>query len=376
MIMRLLQSKIEKQMFRGRAVILYGARRVGKTTLAQQILINHAHLQTRYLNCDLLSVRRALSIQEAAPLRAFLGEQQLIVLDEAQNIEEIGRVLKILVDEFPHMQVLATGSSSFDLVNRTAEPLTGRMYRFVLYPFSLQELAGDQGYSQVEPQLDFLLRFGSYPTIFGKSEEEARVELDELVANYLYKDILIFAGIRKSTVLLKLLELLARQVGQEVSYQELAQILGIDRKTVMVYLDLLEQCFVIFRLGAFSRNLRKEIAKSVKIYFYDLGVRNTLIQNFAPLALRTDLCALWENFCLVERRKFLQYNQKFANPYFWRTQDQQEIDYLEEADGQLAGYEFKWSSTAKWKEPTAFLSAYPNSTVQRVDRSNYWQFLL
>ena len=376
MIARLLQSQLERYLFRERAVVLYGARRVGKTTLVKAILAAHADKRTRYLNCDLLSVRRALEVEEATTLKAFLGEQELVVLDEAQQIPNIGRILKILVDEFPTMQVIATGSSSFSLVNQTAEPLTGRMYRFELYPLALQELAGDQGYSAVEPRLDFLLRYGTYPSIVDLAEHEARIELDELVSNYLYRDALLFVGMGRSTVLIKLLELLARQIGQEISYQEIGQALGIDRRTVMNYVDLLEQCFVLFRLGAFSRNLRKEVAKSVKIYFYDLGVRNSLIQNFAPLSLRNDVGALWENFCIVERMKYLRYHQQFANQYFWRTYDQKEIDYLEEADGQLRGYEFKWSPTAKIKEPIDFLQSYPGSTVERVDRSNYWQFLL
>jgi hypothetical protein len=376
MFTRLLEAQIEKHLFRGRAIVLYGARRVGKTTLATHLLTKYADRRTRYLNCDLLSVRSALQIEEAVALKAFLGAQDLVVFDEAQQIENIGRILKILVDEFPEMQVIATGSSSFGLGNRTAEPLTGRMYRFALYPLSLAELAGDQGYSAVEPRLDFLLRFGSYPSIVALSEAEARVALDELVSNYLYRDALAFVGMRKSTVLVKLLELLARQIGQEVSYQELGQSLGIDRRTVVNYVDLLEQCFILFRLGAFSRNLRKEVSKSVKIYFYDLGVRNGIIQNFAPLSLRNDIGALWENFCIVERLKLLHYRQRFVNPYFWRTYDQKEIDYLEDADGMLAGYEFKWSPTAKVKEPTDFLEAYPGSTVERIDRSNYWRFLL
>ena len=376
MITRLLEPQIKGYLFRGRTIVLYGARRVGKTTLVKQLLTNHADKRTRYLNCDLLSVRRALEVEEATTLKAFLGDQELVVLDEAQQIPNIGRILKILVDEFPAMQVIATGSSSFSLVNQTAEPLTGRMYRFELYPLALQEIAGLQGYSAIEPRLDFLLRFGSYPSIIDLAEQEARVELDELVSNYLYRDALAFVGMGKSTVLSKLLELLARQIGQEVSYQEIGQALGIDRRTVVSYVDLLEQCFVVFRLGAFSRNLRKEVAKSVKIYFYDLGVRNSLIQNFAPLALRNDIGALWENFCIIERMKYLRYRQQFAKQYFWRTYDQKEIDYLEETDGLLRGYEFKWSSTAKFKEPTDFLQSYAGSTVERIDRSNYWQFLL
>ncbi len=376
MYTRLLEAQIEQYLFRGRVIVLYGARRVGKTTLAKQLLEKHAEKRTRYLNCDLLSVRRALEVEEAATLKAFLGEQDLVVLDEAQQIPNIGRILKILVDEFPEMQVIATGSSSFNLMSQAAEPLTGRMVRFELYPLALQELAGAQGYSAIEPRLDFLLRFGSYPSIVDLSEQEARVELDELVSNYLYRDALAFVGMGKSTVLIKLLELLARQIGQEVSYQEIGQVLGIDRRSVVSYVDLLEQCFILFRIGAFSRNLRKEVAKSVKVYFYDLGVRNGLIQHFAPLSLRNDIGALWENFCIVERMKLLQYRRQFVNQYFWRTYDQKEIDYVEEADGVLRGYEFKWNPNAKVKEPTDFLEAYPKSQFERVDRSNYWRFLL
>ena len=376
MIPRLLEPLITSYLFRGRTVVLYGARRVGKTTLVNKILATHTDKRTRYLNCDLLSVQRALGVEEAVTLKTFLGDQDLVVFDEAQQVANIGRILKILVDEFPAMQVIATGSSSLSLVNQASEPLTGRMVRFELYPLALQELAGDQGYSAVDARLDFLLRFGAYPSIINLSEHEARVQLDELVSNYLYRDALTYAGMRNSTVLIKLLELLARQIGQEISYPELGQILGIDRRTVIGYIDLLEQCFVLFRLGAFSRNLRKEVAKSVKIYFYDLGVRNSLIQNFSPLSVRNDTGALWENFCIVERLKLLHYRQQFANRYFWRTYDQKEIDYLEDADGQLRGYEFKWNPAAKVKEPTDFLQAYPGSTVERIDRSNYWRFLL
>lgn len=375
MISRLLEPLIHRYLFRGRTIIIYGARRVGKTVLAKKILASFPDKRTRYVNCDLNSNIQALSTYEAEPLRAFLGQQDLIVLDEAQNIPDIGRVLKILVDEYPEMQVIATGSSSFDLVNKTSEPMTGRMYKFELYPLSVQELAGDQGFSVIEPRIENLLRFGLYPTIVEQSEEDARFELEELVSNYLYRDVLSLAGIKKPLAVTQLLQLLALQLGSEVNYGELATKLGIARKTVISYMDVLEQCFVIYRLGGFSSNLRKEVTRNIKVYFYDLGVRNSLIQNFAPLALRNDTGALWENFCLIERLKYLKYNRRQAQQYFWRTYDQKEIDYIEVVDGQIEGFEFKWGTDRRIKVPREFLEQYPGSSVTRIDRSNYWQFM-
>ena len=376
MIKRLLEPVIENYLFRGRTIILYGARRVGKTTLVKKILENNLHKRTRYVNCDLASNIQALSVYEAQTLRLFLGAQDLVILDEAQNIPEIGRVLKILVDEYPEMQIIATGSSSFNLVNKASEPMTGRMYRFELFPLSLQEVAGDNGFGIIEPKIENLMRFGLYPAILDLPEGDARIDLEELTSNYLYRDVLAYIGIRKSTILTNLLQLIALQLGNEVNYNELATKLGIDRKTVMSYIDLLEQCFVLFRLRAFSRNLRKEVSKSIKIYFYDLGIRNSLIQNFAPLSLRTDTGALWENFCIAERLKYLKYHRITSNQYFWRTYDKKEIDYIEDSDGQIRGFEFKWSSSRRIKVPKEFLEKYPGSSVTRIDRSNYWRFLL
>lgn len=376
MIQRNIEPRIIQHLFRGRVVSIHGARRVGKTTLAQAILAQYNDKRTRYLNCDLQSVQLGLGVQEAEPLKAFLGDQDLVVLDEAQNIPEIGKVLKILVDTYPAMQIIATGSSTFELANKTSAALTGRVYPFTLYPLSLQEIVGQEGYSVIEPRLEHLMRFGLYPSIFGESEDEARTQLDELVSSYLYKDILAFGGIKQPGVLRDLVRLLALQVGNEVSYNELASKLGVNRNTVQNYIGLLEQCFVVFRLGAFSRNLRNEIAKSQKVYFYDLGVRNAILQAFAPLALRTDVGALWENFCIVERLKYTENNGMRMNRYFWRTYNQKEIDYIEERDGVLTGYECKWSQDKKMRVPELFTSTYPGSTVVRIDRSNYWKYLL
>lgn len=376
MIPRLLEQRIEERLFRGRVITLFGARRVGKTTLVKKILENHKDKRIRYLNCDLRSVQQGLGEQEAEVLRYYLGDNDLVVLDEAQNIPDIGQILKILVDTYPEMQIIATGSSSFRLANAVGEPLTGRVTSFELYPLSIQEIAGNQGFSVIEPRLQHLLRFGSFPDIVDADEAYARELLEELVSNYLFKDVLAFSGIKKETVLFDLVRMLALQLGNEVSYTGLANALQVDRKTIINYIDVLEQNFILFRLGAYSKNLRKEITKSQKIYFYDVGVRNALIEAFQPLVLRNDVGFLWENFCIVERLKYAKNNRRYINRYFWRTYDQKEIDYIEEEDGILSGYECKWSPDATMKVPEKFLSAYPGTVVQRIDRSNYWRFLL
>ena len=357
-------------------MLLWGARRVGKTTMAKNLLAQHPEKRCRYLNCDLLPVRAQLSVQDAEPLRAFIGDYEFVVLDEAQNVPEIGRVLKILVDTYPEIQILATGSSSLFLADQVGEPLTGRMFPFQLYPISLQELAPSGGNSEVEPQIETLLRFGSYPEVIGLSEDDARMYLTNLVSSYLYKDLLAYLGARKSTVIADLVRLLALQIGNEVSYHEVGTKLGLDYRTVENYVDLLEKCFVVFRLRGFSRNLRKEVGRKQKIYFCDVGARNGVLQSFAPLNLRDDLGALWENFCIVERRKLMHYAGKYANTYFWRTYDKKEIDYIEERDGVLTGFECKWSPTAPLKVPREFLETYPGSGVTRIDRSNYWRSLM
>ena len=376
MIDRILEKEIERYLFRGRVVTLYGPRRVGKTTLVRKILTNHPDKRTLYLNCDLQSVQTGLAVQEATLLKSFLGEYDLVVLDEAQNIPEIGKILKILVDTYPEMQIIATGSSSFELANRTGQPLTGRVYPLRLYPVSLQELAGSSGYSVIEARLDNLLRFGLYPSIIDLPERDAQTELQELVSSYLYKDVLMYIGVKRSKMISDLLRLLALQVGNEVSYTELGTVLGIDRRTVLSYIDILEQSFVVFTLSGFSRNLRKEVGKTQKIYFYDVGVRNTLLQAFAPLSLRNDVGALWENFCILERIKIANNSGLASNRYFWRTYDKKEIDYIEERDGVLSGFEFKWNPKRSMKMPQEFLDTYPGSSIEQVDRGNYARFLL
>ena len=371
---RLIQPQIEKKLFKGKIVIIYGARQVGKTTLVKQILDKYSDKKL-YLNCELLSVQQGLSQPEAEKLKSYLGDHKLVVLDEAQKIENVGLILKILIDTYPEIQIIATGSSSFDLANKTSEPLTGRADTFILYPFSIAEISRKYNRFEVEAKLEGLTRFGSYPEIFFLPEKEAKNRLNEITANYLYKDVLLFGGLKKSNVIVNLLQLLALQLGNEVSYQELGRQLGISRLTVQKYLDILEQCFVVFTLRAFSRNLRKEISKSVKVYFYDLGIRNSLIQNFNQLELRNDVGALWENFCVLERIKRNSNNRIFANYYFWRTYDQKEIDYIEERNGKLSAFEFKWKKD-KQKPPREFLETYPNSEFKTVNKDNYWDFVM
>ncbi|NIA10008.1 MAG: AAA family ATPase [Nitrospiraceae bacterium] len=372
-INRLIEPKITKNLFKGKVIIIYGARQVGKTTLSKKIL-NDFKENGKYLNCELDSVQQGLSVIEAEKIKSFLGNYRLVVFDEAQNIKNIGKVLKIMVDTYPDIQIIATGSSSFDLADKISEPLTGRNFTYLLYPFSVREIVKQFDAFYGEAKIETILRFGLYPEVFSLSDEEAKNRLDEISSNYLYKDILRFDRIKKADVINKMLMLLALQLGQEVSYIEIGKQLGINRLTVERYIDLLEKSFIIFRLRAFSRNKRKEISKSVKIYFYDLGIRNSLIQNYNPSELRADIGALWENFCIIERKKYLEEKGKRVNSYFWRTYDQKEIDYVEEAEGIISGYEFKWNSKKTYRLPKEFVEKY-GAQVEKINRDNFWKFL-
>ncbi len=372
-IKRLLQSQIERWLFRGKIIILYGARQVGKTTLSKAILEPHG-AEGGYFNCEIQSVQTALTQREPLALRRFLGNKKMVVLDEAQQIPGIGEVLKLLADTFPELQIIATGSSSFELANRSVEPLTGRALTFELYPLSYAELSQVFSPAERHAHLDFWLRYGLYPDVAFAPEEDASMLLDNLSSRYLYKDILEFENLKRADVLVRLLQLLALQVGQLVSYHELANALKISSATVERYIDLLEKSFVIFRLPPFSRNLRNEIGKKNKIFFYDVGIRNSIIQQYQPVDLRTDKGGLWENFLVAERLKFLQSKGLRPNRYFWRTLQQVEIDYLEEQDGQLHTYEFKWQGKAP-KIPLAFANAYTGSTFKVVDKDNFEDFI-
>ncbi len=371
---RAIQSNIEKRFFKGKIIIIYGARQVGKTFLVKQIFDKYNNKKL-YLNCELLSVQQGLSQPEAEKLKSYLGDNKLVILDEAQKIKNIGLILKILIDTYPDIQIVATGSSSFDLANKTSEPLTGRVDTFILYPFSILEISHQYNRFETEAKLERIMRFGSYPEIFFLPEQEAKNRLNEISANYLYKDVFSIEGFKKSSIIVNLLQLLALQLGNEVSYQELAKQLGISRITVQKYIDVLEQCFVVFTLRSFSRNLRKEISKSVKIYFYDIGIRNSLVQNYNPMNIRNDYGALWENLMIIERIKKNAFYQIYANKYFWRTYDQKEIDYIEERQGKLFAFEFKWKK-AKQKFPREFMEIYPNSEFQNINQENYIDFVI
>lgn len=368
-IKRELQRNIEKWLFKGKILILYGARQVGKTTLVKELLKKY-QISNGYFDCEIIGVKQALAVQDPDKLKQFMGNNKLVVFDEAQKVGNVGVSLKLLADHFPEIQIIATGSSSFDLANKVNEPLTGRALEFILWPLSIEELKQVYSPLELKEQLEQRLRFGMYPEIVRQAEAAAKTLLDNLASKYLYKDILEFDRVRKSEILLKLLQLLALQIGNEVSFFELARALEVDRNTVIKYIDLLEKTFVITRLRAFSRNLRKEINKKNKIFFCDLGIRNSLIANYNQMNIRNDLGGLWENFCVTERLKYLQNNGIAVNRYFWRTHDQKEIDYLEESGGKLRGFEFKWNKESI-KPPKEFLVTYPGSTVEVINRNNF-----
>lgn len=366
---------ITKSLYKGKVIVIYGARQVGKTTLSKKILKEQSGLgkKTEYFNCEFLSVKSKLETTNEQTLKDFFGNNDLIVLDEAQTIPKIGHILKIMVDTYPEIQIIATGSSSFVLANQIGEPLVGRSRQFNLFPLSVNELESVYSKIQIESKIDNLLRFGSYPGIIDLPENESMIDLEGIASNYLYKDILAFDNIRNSTVISKLLKLLSLQLGSEISIHELGQQLHLSSQTVKKYIDLLEKSFIIFSLQAYSKNLRKEISKSSKIYFYDLGVRNAIINNFNTLDNRTDVGSLWENFCIIERMKSNQKNMKIVNSYFWRTYQGEEIDYIEEHSGKLYAYEFKYGSD-KLKNKKSFLETYKNATANIVNRSNWHKF--
>lgn len=371
-IVRQIQKNLEAALFKGKIVILYGARQVGKTTLTKKILEKYPN-DSLYLNCDEPDVRIALTDKSSTELKSFIGSSRLVVIDEAQRVKNIGLTLKLIADNFPTIQVIATGSSSFELSGKIAEPLTGRKIEFFLYPLSIDELLQACSPLELSRTLEERLIFGMYPgVVFANSEKGSRVR--ELATSYSYKDVLSYQDIRNPELLEKLLQALALQIGSEVSYTELAQLLGVNKITIENYIRILEQAYIIYRVGPFSRNIRNELKRKRKIYFYDLGLRNALINNFNPISLRQDIGALWENFLVTERVKHNNNTGVFANIFFWRTLTGKEIDYLEDKNGILSGYEFKWQKN-NFSVPKEFLDTYQGSSVTLVNRHNYLEFL-
>jgi len=370
---RTIEKNIHKHIFKNKVIIIYGARQTGKTTLIQKIQKKYNSYKSLYFNCDDLDIRQQLSNSTSTNLGQLIGNSKLIFIDEAQRVENIGVTLKILIDNYPKTQLVVTGSSSFDLANKINEPLTGRKYEFHLYPFSLEELG--QIYSDLEIKriLENRILFGMYPDIVN-NPDEARENLKNITKSYLYKDIFQYQGIRNPEILEKLLQALALQIGQEVSYGELANLINVNKKTINSYIQILEQAFIIFRLRPLHRNIRTELRKLRKIYFYDTGIRNAIINNLNPINLRNDVGQLWENFMLSERMKYNSNHNIYKNIYFWRTHHQQEIDYLEEEGGKFDGFEFKWKSK-KYYPPKVFLDTYSNSSVNLISQDNFLKFI-
>lgn len=366
---RTLANQIQEKLFKKKAIIVLGARQVGKTTLIKQLLQQNEFL---FLDADDPVVLANLTRPNTVQLKRIIAQNKIIFIDEAQRIPDIGITLKIITDQFPEVQLIVSGSSSFDLGNQLNEPLTGRKWEYELFPLTWQEYENKTGFLNAEKTLEERLLYGFYPDVVNNVGNEKEV-LKNLVNSYLYRDLLAFSDIRKPELLVQLLQALALQVSGEVNYNELSNLLGVNKLTIQKYIDILEKGYVIFRLNGFNRNLRNELKKSKKIYFYDNGVRNAIIGNFSNLELRNDKGALWENFLVSERKKQLSYAQSFAKMYFWRTLQKQEIDYVEEIDGKLAAFEFKWDAD-KSKFSTTFVETYQAST-HLINRKNFREFV-
>lgn len=373
MIDRTITSSILSEFHGGKVIIITGSRQVGKTTLAQEIA-SRSNLRFKWFNADEPDIRSWLTEPTSTQLKQLFGDASLVIIDEAQRIKNIGITLKLAVENIPDVQIIATGSSALGLAGDINEPLTGRKWEYSLYPFSFNELTLSSGITKERRLIENRMIYGLYPEIINNPGREIEL-LNSLVNSYLFKDILTMENVRKPMLVEKILQALAFQVGSEVSFNELGRIVGADNQTIERYIDLLQKVYVVYSLSSFSKNLRNELKKSRKIYFWDNGIRNSLIKNFNPLSLRNDTGALWENYLITERMKYLQYSKKYANCYFWRTTQQQEIDYIEIYDGLVHAFEFKWSDTDRLRIPKTFLFAYPGSTLEVITRNNFVEFL-
>jgi uncharacterized protein len=374
MIVRLLQQEIKKRLFKGKAILLFGPRQSGKSTLIESLLREMGQ-EWLYLNGDEADVREILTNTTSVKLKLLVGKKKIVFIDEAQRVHNIGLTLKLFTDQLKDIQVIATGSSAFELSSQVNEPLTGRKYEFMLYPLCFEEMVNHHGLLEEKRLLDQRMIYGYYPEIVTNQGQETT--LLKLIANsYLYKDLLNLEQIKKPVLLEKLVKALALQVGNEVSYNELGKTIGADKETIEKYIDLLEKAFVLFRLPAISRNVRNEIKKGKKVYFYDCGIRNAIINNFNPIHSRTDAGALFENFFIAERLKYLRYHAMEVEQYFWRTTQQQEIDLIEEEGGKMRAYEIKLNDKANIRFPKTFIDNYNNADFFKVSQSNLEEFLI
>ena len=374
MISRIIESNISPLLGSKKAIIIMGARQVGKSTLLQQLLGQRDDVV--WMNGDDLDIQDLFANLTSTRLRAILGDKKFIVIDEAQRIADVGLRLKLITDQSPEVQVIATGSSSFELASKVNEPLTGRKREFKMFPLTFGEMVRHTQFLDEVRMIPHRMVYGYYPEVVSSPGDE-RAVLKELSDSYLYKDILSLDSINKPDKLVRLLKALALQIGSQVSYNELGTLIGLDSKTVERYVDILEKSFIVFRLGTFSRNQRNELKTTRKIYFWDLGIRNAVIGNLAQIESRTDVGELWENFVIAERMKQNVYDGSFAQSYFWRTRQQHEIDYLEDVDGQLHAFEFKWNERkANCKCPDSFSTAYPGATFQVITPKNIEEFLM
>ena len=373
-IARTLQAKIEERLAPGKAVLIYGARRVGKTILLKEIF-NKIEGKKMLLIGEDMDVQNMLQNRSVHHYRQLFEGMNLLAIDEAQSIPEIGSVIKLIIDEIPHIQVIATGSSSFDLLNKIGEPLVGRASQFLLTPFSIREIAQKQNGMELRQNLENRIVYGSYPEVVGMTSNTMKEEyLRDIVNAYLLKDILAIDGLRNTAKMNRLLQLVAFQIGSEVSYEELGKQLGMHRETVEKYLDLLSKVFVVYKLGAFSRNMRKEVSKAGKWYFYDNGIRNVIIGDFKDANSRMDMGKLWENFFITEKLKDNQNHLLHCQFHFWRTYDQQEIDLIEEKNEVINAYEMKWGKKLP-KAPAGFMKTYTGADFNVVNPDNYLEFL-
>jgi len=374
MVTRHLEKEINKYLFKKKALIIYGARQVGKTTLVKNLLGKQSE-KTLYLNGDDADVRELLLKPDSTKIKLIIGNNRIVVVDEAQRIHEPGLVFKIIHDNYPEVQLIITGSSSFDLAGKINEPMTGRKFEFFLHPFSFEEMIDHHSFLTEMRLLEHRMIFGYYPEIVLNQNDELKL-LKTLTSSFLYKDLLNLEQVHKPVLLEKILRALALQLGNEVSYNELSNLLGYDKGTIEKYIDLLEKCYLIFRLPGLNRNVRNEIKKGRKIYFYDNGIRNAILGNFLPLSARSDTGPLWENFLISERHKLLQNNDISYNSWFWRTTQQQEVDYIEERNGKISAFEFKWGTARNVQLSKTFLNAYPVSEFKVITPENIADFLL